>query len=169
MRCNNEDRLLRPCNYPSGTPGRGVGFYEISGDRRVMVIQVMGRVFMDPLDDPFARVEEELSPIQLGREVDAVDLTLSGSEAAEEALGLVGLVVALVVHEVPEGVRDARVRGDLRLAVLLAAHTGEAARLRRELVQLVELIHAELDRRLRRSDVLVRSDLRSVGIAPATS
>ena len=81
---DNEDRLLRPCNYPSGTPGRGVGFYEIPGDRRVMVIQVMGRVFMDPLDDPFARVDEELSPIQLGREVDAIVVDIHGEATSEK-------------------------------------------------------------------------------------
>tara|TARA_A100001037_G_scaffold12867_2_gene12012 strand:+ start:30268 stop:31083 length:816 start_codon:yes stop_codon:yes gene_type:complete len=85
---DNEDRLLRPCNYPSGTPGRGVGIYEVSGDRRVMVIQVMGRVFMDPLDDPFARIEEELAPVQLGREVDAIVVDLHGEATSEKnALG----------------------------------------------------------------------------------
>lgn len=81
---DNEDRLLRPCNYPSGTPGRGVGIYETRGDRRVMVIQVMGRVFMDPLDDPFARVEEELSLLQLGREVDAIVVDVHGEATSEK-------------------------------------------------------------------------------------
>ena len=63
---DNEERLLRPCNYPSGTPGRGVGLYELPGDRKVVVVQVMGRVFMDPLDDPFARIDDELAPPPTG-------------------------------------------------------------------------------------------------------
>ena len=81
---DNEDRLLRPCNYPSGTPGRGVGLYDIPGDRKVMVIQVMCRVFMDPLDDPFARIEEELQSIQLGREVDAIVVDVHGEATSEK-------------------------------------------------------------------------------------
>ena len=81
---DNEERLLRPCNYPAGAPGRGVGFYELPQDRRVVVIQVMGRVFMDPLDDPFARIDEELAPIQLGREADAIVVDVHGEATSEK-------------------------------------------------------------------------------------
>lgn len=56
-----EPRLLRPLNYPPGTPGRGSGLFEVSRGRRVHVINAMGRVFMNPLDDPFAAVDAELS------------------------------------------------------------------------------------------------------------
>jgi calcineurin-like phosphoesterase len=53
-----------------------------------MVIQVMGRIFMDPLDDPFARIEEELAPVQLGREVDAIVFDFHGEATSEKnALG----------------------------------------------------------------------------------
>ncbi len=81
---DNEERLLRPCNYPSGTPGRGVGLYELPGDRKVVVIQVMGRVFMDPLDDPFSRIDDELAPLRLGREADAIVVDVHGEATSEK-------------------------------------------------------------------------------------
>jgi hypothetical protein len=56
-----EPRLIRPLNYPAGTPGRGANLLEAQNGARVLVMNVMGRVFMDPLDDPFAGVERELS------------------------------------------------------------------------------------------------------------
>lgn len=56
-----EPRVLRPRNFPPGTPGRGAGLFEATRGRKVLVTQVMGRLFMDPLDCPFAALEQELS------------------------------------------------------------------------------------------------------------
>jgi calcineurin-like phosphoesterase len=48
------DRFLRPANYPIGAPGNGSGLFEAKNGARVLVANVMGRVFMNPdLDDPF--------------------------------------------------------------------------------------------------------------------
>src|SRR5215472_16023286 len=55
-----DDRILRPKNYPAGTPGRGAGLFESRSGMRVLVVNVMGRTYMDPLDDPFAAVTSEL-------------------------------------------------------------------------------------------------------------
>ncbi|OAN49835.1 TIGR00282 family metallophosphoesterase [Magnetospirillum moscoviense] len=63
---DGDGRLLRPLNYPAGTPGKGVGIYPATRGRKVMVVQVMGRLFMDPLDDPFAALERELNRMRLG-------------------------------------------------------------------------------------------------------
>src|SRR5919109_2397139 len=63
-------RLIRPINYPAGTPGRGVALLEARSGARVLVINVMGRIFMDPLDDPFAAIERELALCPLGRGAD---------------------------------------------------------------------------------------------------
>ena len=52
-----QPRLLRPANYPPGTPGRGANLIETMSGRRVLVVNVMGRLFMDPLDDPFAAAD----------------------------------------------------------------------------------------------------------------
>ena len=51
---DGDDRLLRPLNFPAGTPGKGAGVFETKDGRKVMVVHAMCRLFMDPLDDPFA-------------------------------------------------------------------------------------------------------------------
>jgi hypothetical protein len=58
-------RLVRPVNYPRGTPGRGSAMVEARNGARVLVINAMGRVFMDSLDDPFAAIDAELSACRL--------------------------------------------------------------------------------------------------------
>ena len=50
-------RLLRPLNFPPGTPGLGASTYTAANGERVMVAQVMGRVFMEALDDPFRAID----------------------------------------------------------------------------------------------------------------
>jgi metallophosphoesterase (TIGR00282 family) len=81
-------RLLRPVNYPAGTPGRGVMLYEARGGGRVLVLNVMGRVFMDPLDDPFAAVERELSACQLKAAADAIIVDVHAETTSEkQAMG----------------------------------------------------------------------------------
>src|SRR5437660_9368422 len=69
-------KLLRPINYPAGTPGRGVVLIEAKNGARVLVINAMGRIFMDPLDDPFAAVERELAacPLRTGADAIVIDL-----------------------------------------------------------------------------------------------
>jgi metallophosphoesterase (TIGR00282 family) len=66
-----QPRMLRPINYPPGTPGRGVNLFETRNGARVLVMNVLGRVFMDALDDPFAAVERELVACPLGAGCDA--------------------------------------------------------------------------------------------------
>jgi hypothetical protein len=61
-----EPRLLRPLNYPPGTPGRGVAELPLHDGRRVLVMNAMGRLFMDPLDDPFRGVQAALTPHRMG-------------------------------------------------------------------------------------------------------
>src|SRR5664279_220183 len=53
-------RLIRPVNYPKGTPGRGAALVETKNGKHALVINAMGRVFMDALDDPFAAVGRAL-------------------------------------------------------------------------------------------------------------
>ncbi len=69
---DRQPRLLRPLNYPPGTPGRGANLFEAQNGARVLVMNVLGRVFMEPLDDPFAGVERELAACPLGLAADAV-------------------------------------------------------------------------------------------------
>jgi len=81
----DEPRLLRPMNYPAGAPGRGHGLFPATGGRQVAVIQVMGRVFMDALDDPFAAVALALDHHRLKQGgVDAIILDIHGEATSEK-------------------------------------------------------------------------------------
>lgn len=50
-------RLIRPLNYPPGTPGLGAASFTTRGGERITVAQVMGRIFMEPLDCPFRAID----------------------------------------------------------------------------------------------------------------
>src|SRR5438093_12745915 len=59
-----EPRLLRPANYPAGAPGNGSYLARTQHDESVGVINIMGRVFMLNIDDPFAIVEREVEAMR---------------------------------------------------------------------------------------------------------
>jgi len=79
-----EPRLLRPHNYPAGTPGRGATVFDAGRGRKVLVLNVMGRLYMDPLDDPFVCVERELAAHRLGRTVQAIVLDVHAEATSEK-------------------------------------------------------------------------------------
>jgi metallophosphoesterase (TIGR00282 family) len=81
---DTERRLLRPLNYPKGAPGRGVGLFETADGRRVLVMNAMGRVFMDALDDPFAGVDRELEACPLGLGADAIIVDIHAEATSEK-------------------------------------------------------------------------------------
>jgi metallophosphoesterase (TIGR00282 family) len=81
-------RLIRPLNYPPGTPGRGIALIDAANGARVLVINIMGRVFMDPLDDPFAAIERELITCPLKGAADAIVIDMHGEATSEkQAMG----------------------------------------------------------------------------------
>jgi len=81
-------RLIRPVNYPPGTPGRGAALIETKGGAHVLVVNAMGRIFMDPLDDPFAAIERELVAQPLAGTADAIIIDLHGEATSEkQAMG----------------------------------------------------------------------------------
>ena len=65
-------RLLRPLNYPPGTPGHGSVLVTLRDGRRALVLQAMGRLFMDPLDCPFRGTADVLANHRLGASVQAI-------------------------------------------------------------------------------------------------
>ncbi|MGO4407287.1 TIGR00282 family metallophosphoesterase [Bosea sp. RAF48] len=101
---NRQDRLIRPANYPPGTPGRGATVIEARNGARVLVVNVMGRLFMDPLDDPFAAVERELAACPLGEVADAVIVDVHAEATSEKQAmayfldGRASLVVGTHTH-----------------------------------------------------------------------
>ncbi|MBV9045734.1 MAG: YmdB family metallophosphoesterase [Alphaproteobacteria bacterium] len=80
----DEDRVLRPVNYPKGTPGRGANLYQTRRGERVLVINAMGRVFMDALDDPFTAVDAELNACPLADAADAIVVDMHAEATSEK-------------------------------------------------------------------------------------
>ncbi|MGA8080014.1 MAG: TIGR00282 family metallophosphoesterase [Xanthobacteraceae bacterium] len=81
-------RLIRPLNYPAGTPGRGAAMIEAKTGARALVINAMGRIYMDPLDDPFAAIDRELTACPLGQGADAIVIDFHGEASSEkQAMG----------------------------------------------------------------------------------
>ncbi|MHC1998962.1 TIGR00282 family metallophosphoesterase [Methylobacterium sp. CM6241] len=99
-----QTRLVRPANYPPGTPGRGATVVETRGGARVLVLNVMGRIYMDALDDPFASAERELSACPLGEVADAVIVDVHAEATSEKQAfghfldGRASLVVGTHTH-----------------------------------------------------------------------
>jgi metallophosphoesterase (TIGR00282 family) len=97
-------RLVRPANYPAGTPGRGAALIETRTGKRALVVNMMGRIFMDPLDDPFVAADRELSACPLGEAADAVILDMHCEATSEKqamgyfADGRASLVVGTHTH-----------------------------------------------------------------------
>ena len=79
-----EPRVLRPLNYPPGAPGRGSGVFPAPRGRKVLVVQVMGRLFMDALDDPFRAVDAELAKYTLGGSANFILVDVHGEATSEK-------------------------------------------------------------------------------------
>ena len=69
-------RLIRPINFPPGTPGRGAAMIDAKNGAKALVINAMGRIFMEPLDDPFTVIDRELAacPLKSGADAIIVDM-----------------------------------------------------------------------------------------------
>lgn len=81
-----EPRLIRPLNYPklADAPGRGAQLFETHSGKRILVVNLLGRVFMDALDDPFAAVDKELEACPLGAVADAVVVDIHAEATSEK-------------------------------------------------------------------------------------
>jgi 2',3'-cyclic-nucleotide 2'-phosphodiesterase len=93
---DGEPRLLRPANYPAGAPGRGAGVFP-AGGARVGVLNLEGRVFMEPLGSPFECGRDEVERLRADTPVILVDMHAEAtSEKAALAWHLDGRVSAVV-------------------------------------------------------------------------
>jgi metallophosphoesterase (TIGR00282 family) len=97
-------RLIRPINFPPGTPGRGAAMIDTKNGKHALVINAMGRIFMDALDDPFAVVDRELNACAIGKGSDAIVLDMHCEATSEKQAmgyfcdGRVSLVVGTHTH-----------------------------------------------------------------------
>ncbi len=99
-----QPRLIRPANYPRDTPGAGAALVDVADHKRVLVVNVMGRVFMDAMDDPFMALERELEACPMGQACDAIIVDVHGEATSEKMAighysdGRVSLVVGTHTH-----------------------------------------------------------------------
>jgi metallophosphoesterase (TIGR00282 family) len=79
-----EPRILRPANFPAGTPGAGWRLHPVEGDGSLLVVNLMGRLFMDALDDPFAKLDAILGQYKLGQGATAIVVDFHGEATSEK-------------------------------------------------------------------------------------
>jgi 2',3'-cyclic-nucleotide 2'-phosphodiesterase len=80
-----QPKLLRPLNFPPGTPGQGSGMYQTTKGQKVFVAQVICRLFMEAADDPFRAVKTILDTQSLPATVHAAFLDIHGEATSEKA------------------------------------------------------------------------------------
>ncbi|MDR0630484.1 MAG: TIGR00282 family metallophosphoesterase [Holosporales bacterium] len=85
---DKESRLIRPLNYPKGTPGRGYTIITIPfSGKRILIVNLIGRMFMEMNDDPFSVISELLTQYKLGVSIDSIFIDFH-AEATAEKVGL---------------------------------------------------------------------------------
>ena len=109
-----DHRLLRPANYPSSNvvTGRGHYLYQTRDQKNVLVVHALGRVFMDPLDDPFQTVDDIVEGHSLGAVADAIIVDFHAEATSEKqaiANYLDGRVSAVVGSHTHVPTADARI------------------------------------------------------------
>jgi 2',3'-cyclic-nucleotide 2'-phosphodiesterase len=83
------DRLIRPLNFPKGTPGKGATLLKSKSGADVLVVNAMGRVFMTEIDCPFRAIDAELTACSLKQGADAILIDFHAEATSEkQAMGL---------------------------------------------------------------------------------
>src|SRR6187401_3515178 len=83
-----QPKLLRPINYPPGTPGRGSGIFKAANGADVLVINAMGLIFMPELADPFRAIDAEINACGLKQGADAIFIDFHAEATSEkQAMG----------------------------------------------------------------------------------
>ncbi len=84
----NEPALVRPLNYPAMTPGKGAYVFTSASGKRLQVINALGRIFMDPQNDPFTQIERQIGMIAMGSQCDAILVDFHAEATSEkQAMG----------------------------------------------------------------------------------
>lgn len=100
----SDKKLVRPYNFPEGTPGRGVAFIETAKGAKIMVVNLMGRLYMDAIDDPFTAIDKILKNNMLAANVNAIVIDFHAEATSEKVAmghycdGRVSLVVGTHTH-----------------------------------------------------------------------
>lgn len=105
-------RVLRPCNFPEGAPGAGSVLLTNKAGKKLLVVNVMGRLFMEAMDDPFASCEKAIAATPLGKGADAILIDAHCEASSEkQALGVHfdGRVTAVIGTHTHVPTADARI------------------------------------------------------------
>jgi metallophosphoesterase (TIGR00282 family) len=81
---DREKRLIRPSNFPPGIPGQGTYLKELRDGRKILVMHLMGRVFLEGYDDPFRGADEILKRYNLGQSVQAIFVDMHAEATSEK-------------------------------------------------------------------------------------
>lgn len=81
---DRDPKLLRPINFPKGTIGNGIYVHQTDDGQKIAVINAMGRVFMEPLDNPFHAVDKAIENLRLGSNVNAIFVDLHAEATSEK-------------------------------------------------------------------------------------
>jgi 2',3'-cyclic-nucleotide 2'-phosphodiesterase len=79
-----QERLIRPLNFPKGTPGKGASLFRAKNGADVLVVNALGRVFMTELDCPFRAIDAEVAACGLKRGCDAVFVDFHAETTSEK-------------------------------------------------------------------------------------
>jgi metallophosphoesterase (TIGR00282 family) len=82
---SKDKRILRPANYPQTSPGSGMTIISLENGKKIAVINLVGRVFMDPIDCPFTAAEREIRNINRETKIILVDMH---AEATSEKIAM---------------------------------------------------------------------------------
>jgi len=80
-----EPRIIRPANFPSGAPGRGFGIYQAASGAKIGIVNLLGRVFLEPLDCPFKAVRDVVA--QSDKETNTIIVDIHAEATSEKCLG----------------------------------------------------------------------------------
>ena len=108
--CNEDERILRPENLPAGSPGHGTGVFETKKGVKVGVVNLIGRVFLPPADDPFRVGRRALEEMRAETPVLLVDFHgEASSEKQAFAWHVDGIASAVIGTHTHVPTADARV------------------------------------------------------------
>jgi metallophosphoesterase (TIGR00282 family) len=81
---DRDKSLIRPFNFPPGTPGKGFYKHQLDDGRSILIVNAMGRLFMDTLDDPFQGIHSVLVNEKIGQTTNAIFVDFHAETTSEK-------------------------------------------------------------------------------------
>lgn len=81
---NDCKQIIRPLNYPEDLPGKGAREIELANGKRILIVEVVGRLFMEAVDCPVQVMDKLLKNYTLGRNIEAIFVDIHAEATAEK-------------------------------------------------------------------------------------